>query len=109
MACFLVAATVGVFTTAFRNKIPEKYHIGWLNIMIWAGVLALLVEHIWHGEIVPWFPFLTAMEDPDDTVAMFTEMGQIGVPMLLIILAIWAIMVYVANKVAYKVPENSTA
>ena len=49
------------------------------------------------------------MEDPDDTVAMFTEMGQIGVPMLLIILAIWAIMVYVANKVAYKVPENSTA
>ena len=53
MACFLVAATVGVFTTAFRNRIPEKYHINWLNIMIWTGTIALLVEHMWHGEIVP--------------------------------------------------------
>jgi hypothetical protein len=109
MACFLVAATVGIFTTAFRNKIPEKYHIGWLNIMIWAGVLALLVEHIWHGEIVPWFPFLTAMEDPDDTVAMFTEMGQIGVPMLLIIVAAWAVMVFVANKYLSKVTAGEVA
>ncbi len=80
MACFLVAATVGVFTTAFRNRIPEKYHIGWLNIMIWASVLALLVEHIWQGEIVPWFPFLTAMSDPADTAEMLTEMAQIGFP-----------------------------
>ena len=99
MACFLVAATVGVFTTAFRNRIPEKYHIGWLNIMIWASVLALLVEHIWHGEIVPWFPFLTAMSDPADMAEMLTEMAQIGIPMLLVVLAIWGVMVYAANRV----------
>ena len=99
MACFLVAATVGVFTTAFRNRIPENYHIGWLNIMIWASVLALLVEHIWQGEIVPWFPFLTAMSDPADTAEMLTEMAQIGIPMLLVVLAIWGVMVYAANRV----------
>ena len=109
MACFLVAATVGVFTTAFRNKIPEKYHIGWLNVMIWGGVLALLVEHIWHGEIVPWFPFLTAMSDPADTAEMLAEMGEIGVPMLLIILAIWAIMVFIANRVSIEMPTAETA
>ncbi|AMK13291.1 hypothetical protein AUP07_0233 [methanogenic archaeon mixed culture ISO4-G1] len=109
MACFLVAATVGVFTTAFRNKIPEKYHIGWLNIMIWGGVLALLVEHIWHGEIVPWPPFLTAMSDPEDTAEMLAEMGEIGVPMLLIILAIWAIMVFIANRVSIEMPTTETA
>ena len=109
MACFLVAATVGVFTTAFRNKIPEKYHIGWLNVMIWGGVLALLVEHIWHGEIVPWFPFLTAMSDPEDTAEMLAEMGEIGVPMLLIILAIWAIMVFIANRVSIEMPTAETA
>ena len=100
MACFLVAATAGVFTTAFRNKVPEKYHINWLNIMIWGGVLALLVEHIWHGEIVPWPPFLTAMSDPADTATMLTEMAQIGIPMLLAIVAAWALMVFVANRVA---------
>ena len=110
MACFLVAATVGVFTTAFRNKIPEKYHINWLNIMIWGGVLALLVEHIWHGEIVPWPPFLTAMSDPSDTAEMLAEMGEIGVPMLLIIVAAWAIMVFVANRVSFEIPSsNATA
>lgn len=100
MACFLVATAVGVFTTAFRNKVPEKYHINWLNTMIWTGVVALLVEHIWHGEIVPWFPFLTAMSDPADTAVMLTEMAQIGIPMLLAIVAAWGIMVYVANRVS---------
>ena len=109
MACFLVAATVGVFTTAFRNKIPEKYHIGWLNVMIWGGVLALLVEHVWHGEIVPWFPFLTAMSDPADTAEMLAEMGEIGVPMLLIVLASWAIMVFTANRVSIEMPTAETA
>ena len=86
MACFLVAAAVGIFTTVFAKKIPEKYHIEWLNVMIWGGVLALLVEHVWHGEIVPWFPFLTAMGSPDDTAAMVTEMAQIGIPILLTII-----------------------
>lgn len=109
MACFLVAATVGIFTTAFRNKIPEKYHIGWLNVMIWGGVLALLVEHIWHGEIVPWPPFLTAMSDPADTAEMLAEMGEIGVPMLLIIVAIWAVMVFIANRVSIEMPTAKTA
>lgn len=100
MACFLVAAALGVFTTAFAKKIPEKYHIGWLNVMIWGGVLALLVEHIWHGEVVPWFPFLTAMENPDDTATMLTEMAQIGIPMLLAIVGAWAVMVYIYNRYA---------
>ena len=106
MACFLVAAAVGVVTTVFRKQIPEKYHIGWLNTMIWAGVLALLVEHIWHGEIVPWFPFLTAMSDPEDTAEMLTEMAQIGIPMLLALVAAWLVMVFVANRITYAVPSS---
>ncbi|MGN0098845.1 MAG: hypothetical protein ACI38Y_05940 [Candidatus Methanomethylophilaceae archaeon] len=98
MACFLVPAAVGVVTTVFRKKIPEEYHVGWLNIMIWGSVIALLVEHIWHGEIVPWFPFLTAMNDPADTAEMLVEMAQIGIPMLLAIVAAWAIMVVLYNR-----------
>ncbi len=107
MACFLVAAAVGVVTTALGNKVPEKYHIGWLNIMIWGSVLALLVEHIWHGEIVPWFPFLTAMNSPADTAAMLYEMGTIGVGMLITVVAIWAIAVYIYNNKILSKPGSS--
>lgn len=98
MACFLVAAAVGIFTTAFHKKVPEQYHIGWLNIMIWASVLALLLEHMWHGEIVPWFPFLTAMSDPAETEMMLQEMASIGIPMLLVVVVAWAAMVFLYNK-----------
>jgi len=98
MACFLVPAAIGVVTTVFRKEIPEKYHIKWLNTMIWGSVLALLVEHIWHGEIEPWFPFLTAMSNPGDTAAMLYEMGTIGVGMAVAVIAVWAAMVFVYNR-----------
>jgi hypothetical protein len=98
MACFLVTAAAACFTTAFSKKIPEKYHIKWFNIMAWGSVLALLVEHMWHGEVVPWFPFLTAMENPDDTATMLTEMAQIGIPMLICVVAAWAVMVFLYNR-----------
>ena len=60
MACFLVPMIVTIFTTAFAKKIPPKYHISWLNWMLWVGVLMLAVEHLAHEEIVPYFPFLTS-------------------------------------------------
>jgi hypothetical protein len=66
--------------------------------MIWGSVIALLVEHVWHGEIVPWFPFLTAMSSPADTSEMLYEMGTIGVAMLISVVAIWAVMVFVYNN-----------
>ncbi|MDR3206663.1 MAG: hypothetical protein LBT41_06210 [Candidatus Methanoplasma sp.] len=98
MACFLVAAALGAVTTVFGKSIPEKYHIGWLNIAIWGSVLALLVEHIWHGEVVPWIPFLTAMNDPGDTSAMLHEMLTIGVPMMLSAVLVWGAAVILYNR-----------
>ncbi len=98
MACFLVVAAAATVTTVFRKKIPEKWHIAWFNIMAWGSVLALLVEHIIHGEVVPWFPFLTAMSDPGDFHQMLVEMGEIGVPMLIGVTLLWLTMVYVYNR-----------
>ncbi|MFA6804952.1 MAG: hypothetical protein WCR17_03125 [Candidatus Methanomethylophilaceae archaeon] len=110
MACFLVPAAIGVVTTVFRKKIPEQYHINWLNTMIWGSVLALLVEHIWHGEIVPWFPFLTAMmSDPGDTAAMLYEMGTIGVGMAIAVIAVWAAMVVIYNRFIDVQPGTGSA
>ncbi|MDD2626469.1 MAG: hypothetical protein PHT00_01595 [Candidatus Methanomethylophilus sp.] len=93
-------------TTVFRKKFPEKYHIKWFNTMIWGAVLALLVEHIWHGEVVPWPPFLTAMSSPGDTAAMISEMGHIGLPMLIAVFLVWAGMVLIYNH--YIAPESKT-
>ena len=88
--------TAGIITTIFRKKIPEKYHINWLNMLIWGGVAGLALEHFASGEIVPYPPFLTAMANPADMAVMVQEIMTIGVGMLVACVAVWAIMVYVA-------------
>jgi len=98
MACFIAPMSLGIFTTVFRKKIPENLKIGWLNIMIWGGAIMLAVEHIAHGEIVLYPPFLTAMQNPADIPVMLQEMATIGGAMTITILCIWSIMVFVYNK-----------
>jgi hypothetical protein len=100
MACFLASATVAIVTTSVRKKIPPKYHLEWLNAMLWGGVAMLVVEHITHGEVVPYPPFLTAMKNPADIPVMLKEIATIGVSMTIAIFAVWAVMFLVANKVA---------
>uniref|UniRef100_A0A7C6A8K4 Uncharacterized protein n=1 Tax=candidate division WOR-3 bacterium TaxID=2052148 RepID=A0A7C6A8K4_UNCW3 len=99
MACFLVPATTAAVTTSFRKKISAKYHLDWLNAMLWGGVIMLLVEHIAHREIVFYPPFLTAMQNPNDIPTMLKEMATIGLPMTLAIVLVWMIMVVIANKI----------
>jgi len=93
MACFLVPTALGVVTTAFRKKFPKRWHVNWLNSMIFGGAVALAVEHIAHGEIVPWPPFLTAMSNPADTAAMLSEMAAVGIPMTVALVAAWVVLV----------------
>lgn len=95
MACFAAPAALGVFTFIFRKRFPEKWHIGWLNTMILGGSIALGIEHVAHGEIVPWPPFVTAMATPADTAAMLAEIAAIGIPMALSLVAAWVAMVVI--------------
>ena len=104
MACFTAPMVVGIFTTLFREKkIPEEYHINWLNMLIWGGVAGLALEHFASEEIVPYPPFLTAMANPADMMVMVHESMTIGVGMLLACLAIWLIMVYVASYIEHSI------
>ena len=98
MACFTAPAAVGIVSTVFRKKIPAKYHINWLNTLIWGGTAGLALEHVAHGEITPFFPFLTAMKTPADTAAMFSEILTVGVGMLIACVLVWAVMVAVASR-----------
>ncbi|MCM8796162.1 MAG: hypothetical protein NC928_05730 [Candidatus Omnitrophica bacterium] len=101
MACFLVPTTVAIVTTAVRKKVPERYHINWLNSLLWGGVAMLAVEHIAHGEVVLYPPFLTA-----GLPEVLPEMLKIGVPMTLSIFLIWAVMVAIAAaRVTKKIPH----
>lgn len=110
MACFTAPAALGVITTIFRKKFPKQWHISWLNTMIFGGAVALAVEHIAHGEIVPWPPFLTAMSNPADTAAMFGEILAVGVPMTIALAVAWAAMVIVYEKIilAKTLPMNAS-
>ena len=98
MACFIAPMSLAIVTTIFRKKIPENLKIGWLNIMIWGGVIMLAVEHIAHGEVVLFPPFLTAMQTPSEIPVMLQEMATIGRTMTIAILLTWIVMVTIYQR-----------
>ncbi len=85
-----------VARTPFRNKLK------WLTSMLWGGSALLMFEHIWHGEVVPWFPFLTAASNPADAAEMVKEMSTVGVLMAVLVTAVWGVMVFVTNRMEKK-------
>ena len=109
MACFLVSVAEAVVVkvaekAAKQNElralerntekakevtIPLSRKLKWLSNMLLGGSVLLAFEHVWHGEIVPWFPFLTAMSDPEDTAEMLHEMATIGVSMAVLVTVVW--------------------
>lgn len=66
------------------------HHLSQLSGMLWGGSALLALEHIWHGEIVPFYPFLTAANNPEDTQAMLHEMAVSGTAMALVVTLAWA-------------------
>lgn len=113
MACFLVPTTEAIVTTIAKKSIDksaEKSHkeitnpfvkrMNWLNNMLWGGSALLAFEHVWHGEVTPWFPFLTNAANPQDAAAMLGEMVTSGVAMAALVTAAWAAIVLVTNAAA---------
>ena len=88
-----------------EKKLPWSKKLMILAQLLWGGAFLLCFEHIWHGEVVPWFPFLTAMNDPGDTAEMLSEMGSIGVTMAVIVTVTWAFMMFAADKIMER-PEK---
>ena len=107
MACFLIPGSEAVVTSVIQKVIgkekAEKWKLKWLNSMLWGGFILLAIEHIWHGEVVPWPPFLTAMKNPADTAAMLHEMATTGLAMAIVVTITWAIMVLI-----YSMPKKIT-
>ena len=117
MACFLVPATGAVVShickkcadkreTTSTNRIPVSTKLGWLTRLLMGGSVLLAFEHVWHGEVVPWFPFLTATANPEDTAEMLHEMATAGVTMLLLCIAVWGIMLAIVHHLETRAQEE---
>lgn len=81
------------------KKIPFSRKLKWLNRLLWGGSALLAFEHLWHGEIVPYFPFLSAAASPADTAEMLQEMSTVGVSMAVIVTIVWLGIVCVSGIV----------
>ena len=127
MACFLVSATAAIgvgiakyavkhhenkFALATREE-PKEYKFGsevkwskklaYLELALWSGSFVLAGEHLLHGEVSPNPPFLTAAsEGPEAVSEMLTEMGTVGVAMLGILVATWAVGVLIVDFFKWK-------
>lgn len=134
MACFAVPVAEAVVASAayFVVKSKEKKYslqrenggshfenehkcefskkLSWLIKLLFGGSFLLAFEHLWHGEVVPWAPFLTAAADPADRAQMLHEMSTVGVAMALSVTALWAVMVvvsYALEKKDEKLPKKA--
>ena len=109
MACFVVPTAEAIVTSVIKkaagkagensNKHPFIKRLGWLNNMLWGGSALLAFEHIWHGEVTPWAPFITAASNPAAASEMLREMATSGVAMAALVTVAWAGMVMVSNAI----------
>lgn len=131
MACFIVPVAEAIVTTVAAKVIKSREteesvkislkdgsvrevaktrfstKLGWLNKMLWGGSALLAFEHLWHGEVIPSFPFLTAVKNGEIS-EMLAEMGSAGVMMAVLVTAVWAGMLVVSSAVekrALRAPE----
>ena len=112
MACFIGPAAEAVVTTALTKVVKtqekkadvEKEGIAfsdklkWLNHMLWGGSGLLAFEHLWHGELTPFFPFLTNAANSADAHAMLHEIATSGVGMAALVTLVWTGMVLVTGR-----------
>ena len=131
MACFLVPAAEAVITTITTKiiekkeksspkksetvqvrlddetvenakRLPFSAKMKWLNHLLWGGSGLLAFEHLWHGEITPWFPFLTGAATPESTTEMLNEMSTVGVTMAVLVTLIWGGMMGISALIERK-------
>jgi hypothetical protein len=116
MACFLAPAAEAIVVTAIQHHfskkevlssvtieapaqpkaVPFSHKLGWLSNLLWGGSFLLMIEHVWHGEVVFYPPFLTAMENPADIQPMLMEIATAGVSMAAVVTAAWCVMLLVS-------------
>lgn len=73
-----------------------------LSKLLWGGSALLAFEHLWHGEIQPFYPFLTAATDPEALSEVYHEMATVGTSMAAFVTLSWAMVNIVRSRIARK-------
>ena len=115
MACFAVPLAEAVVVTVAKKVLLRsstdavineakaarievlREKIGWLQKMLYGGSFLLAIEHVYHGEVVLYPPFLTAMRTPEEIPVMLHEMATVGVGMAVLTTAVWGAIVAVSS------------
>ena len=102
MACFIVPLVQAIATSACRKAFGKDSfagrHIASLELMLWGGSIMLIVDHILNGELTWYFPFFTALEVEGGGAVMLREILTVGVPISVVITAVWAIWCYAKER-----------
>ena len=93
MACFIVPLTQAVATTIYRKVTKQTdtfvgRNLKTLELMLWGGSIMLLIDHLVNGELFAW---------------NLREVLTIGVPMSVVVTAVWAIRCYAKERRELKV------
>ena len=103
MACFLVPLAIGIILEAIKRiakNTAEKIKLNILSTLMLGGSLVLALEHVWHGEVVPWPPFLTAMSNPTEIPVMIHEMLTAGTAMTLAVTGAWTVLLLYERRLS---------
>lgn len=112
MACFTAplaaAIAAGIARRTVAHKEPSETiswatKLGWLEKLSFGGCALLAFEHIWHGEIIFQFPFLTGVRDGNAAEVM-REIATVGGAMTALILAVWIGMLIVSSAIVKRKP-----
>jgi len=93
----MILAIIVTVVKHLARGLASKLKLNILNAMLWGGVILLVIEHIWHGELVPWPPFLTAMKSPTEIPIMLQEISTIGTAMTLAVVGTWASIIGISR------------
>ena len=114
MACFTAplaaAIAAGIVRRTMQSGDTEKSEtiswsakLGWLEKLSFGGCALLAFEHIWHGEIIFQFPFLTGVRD-GNTAEVLKEIATVGGAMTALIFAVWIGMLVVSSIIVKRKP-----
>lgn len=97
MACFTAAVAEAIVVHGIRKTIENKHptlagKLQKLVTLLLSGSFLLMIEHIWHGEITFYYPFLTAMNSPEDTLEMFYEILSVGGCIDIAVTSVWFVI-----------------
>ena len=74
-----------------------------LSKLLFGGGILLIFEHIWHGEVIPYFPFFTAATEGSEAVnEMLHEIATTGILMAVLCTLVWGVVEIIRYKLDKK-------